>query len=64
MLNFDFLEKSPGLFSPPHIVYDLSRKLTKFHYLIAFILELLDNMRIAIISQVVTSEIFELTFSF
>ena len=44
MLNFDFLEKSLGIVSPPHFVYDFSRKmfhdifclLTKFHCIIAF----------------------------
>ena len=27
MLNFDFLEKDPGKVSPPHFVYDFSRKM-------------------------------------
>ena len=27
MLNFDFLEKGPGIVSSPHFVYDLSRKM-------------------------------------
>ena len=43
MLHFDFLEKGPGIVSPPHFIYDFSRKmfhsilylLTKFHGLIA-----------------------------
>ena len=26
MLNFDFLEKGLGIVSPPHFVYDISRK--------------------------------------
>ena len=26
MLNFDFLEKGLGIFSPPYFVYDFSRK--------------------------------------
>ena len=29
MLNFDFLEKGQGIASPPHFVYDFSRKM--FH---------------------------------
>ena len=43
MLNFDFLEKGLGIVSPPHVLYDISRKmfvmlyqLIKFHCLIAF----------------------------
>ena len=45
MLTFNVLEKSLGLVSPPHFVYDFSRKnvshvtfyqLIKFHCLIAF----------------------------
>ena len=44
MLNFDFLEKGLGINSPPHLVFDFSRKmfhiifcwLTKFQCLIAF----------------------------
>ena len=31
MLNFDFLEKGLGIVSPPHFVYDISRK--TFHML-------------------------------
>ena len=27
MLNFDFLEKGLGIVSPPHFVYDFSRKM-------------------------------------
>ena len=27
MLNFDFLEKGQGIVSPPHFVYDFSRKM-------------------------------------
>ena len=26
MLNFDFLEKGPGIVSPPHFVYNFSKK--------------------------------------
>ena len=44
MLNFISLEQGLGLVSPPHFVYDFSRKMflmflltdTKFHCLIAF----------------------------
>ena len=45
MLNFNIPEKGMGLVSPPHFVYDFSRKMflmlhsiTKFHSLIAFTL--------------------------
>ena len=27
MLNFNFSEKGPGIVSPPHFVYDFSRKI-------------------------------------
>ena len=30
MLNFDCLEKGLGIVSPPHFVYDFSRKQEKF----------------------------------
>ena len=33
MLNFDFLEKGLGLVSPPHVVYDFSRKMFFMLYL-------------------------------
>ena len=39
MLNFSFPEKGLGLVSPPHFVYDFSRKI---------FLEILDNMCITI----------------
>ena len=32
MLNFDFLEKGLGLVSPPHVVYDISRKIFRMLY--------------------------------
>ena len=32
MLNFDFLEKAPGIVSPPHFVYDFSRKMLLMLY--------------------------------
>ena len=43
MLNFDFLDKSLGIVSPAHFVYDFSKhipdvifyQLTKFHCLVA-----------------------------
>ena len=31
MLNFDFLEKVLGIVSPPHFVYDFSRKMFLFY---------------------------------
>ena len=34
MLKFDFLEKGLGMFSPPHFVYDISRKM----FLVLYIL--------------------------
>ena len=59
MLNFSFLEKGLGLVSPPHFVYDCdcSRKMffmlhsinwQSFIVLLAFLLEILDNMFIII----------------
>ena len=35
MLNFDFLEKGVGLVSPPHFLYEFSRKMFLMLYLIA-----------------------------
>ena len=32
MLNFNFLEKSMGIVSPPHFVYDISRKMVFMLY--------------------------------
>ena len=32
MLNFDFLEKGPGIVSPPHFVYDLSINMLVIFY--------------------------------
>ena len=58
MLNFDFLEKGLEVVSPPHFVYDFSRKMFLMLYSINcpnFIvsiplhLEMLDNMCIAIV---------------
>ena len=58
MLNFNFSEKSLGLISPPHFVYDFSRKLflmlhsinwPNFIFWLSLLLEILDNMCIAII---------------
>ena len=61
MLNFDFLEKSLGIVSPSHFVYDFSTKvclmlilLTNQISLIAFTSWILGNLRIAI-NQAVTS---------
>ena len=58
MLNFNFSEKSLGLVSPPHFVYDFSRKLflmlhsinwPNFIFWLPLLLEILDNMFITII---------------
>ena len=58
MLNFDFLEKSLGLVSPPHFEYDFSRKIflilysinwPNFTVLLSLLLEILGNMCIAIV---------------
>ena len=74
MLNFDFLEKSLGIVSSPNFVYGFSRKnvshvifykLTKFCYLIALRLEILESMCIAIVvNQIVMSKILKLSLSF
>ena len=68
MLNFNFLEKGPGRVSPPHFVYDFSRKLfpmlnsiksikfVKFHCLIPLRLKIFVNMLLQLfINQIVTS---------
>ena len=31
MLNFEFLEKGPGIFYPPHFVYNFSKKYFKLY---------------------------------
>ena len=58
MLNFDFVEKGLGIVSPLHLVYDSSRKMFLVLYSInrpnfivwlPLILEILVNMRIAIV---------------
>ena len=58
MLNFDFLEKSLGIVSAPHFVYEFSRNMFLMSYsitwpnLIVWLLplrEILDNMCIAIV---------------
>ena len=58
MLNFKFLEKGLGMISPPHFVYDFSRKMFLMLYSInrpnfivklPLLLEILVNMCIAIV---------------
>ena len=58
MLNFHCSEKGPGLVSPPHFVYDFSRKMflmlhsinwLNFIVLLALLLEILGNMCITIV---------------
>ena len=58
MLNFDFLEKDLRIVSPPHFVYDFSRKMflilnpmngPNFIVWFPFLFEVLDNMYIAIV---------------
>ena len=58
MLNFDFLEKSVGMVSPAHFVYDFSGKMTfmlhsitwpNFIVLLPFLLDILGYMCVAII---------------
>ena len=53
MRNFDFLEKGLGMVSPPHFVYDFSRKMFPMLSsikrpiligLLLLLLEILDNM--------------------
>ena len=63
-LNFDFIEKGLWIASPPHFVYDFSRKIflklysinwPNFIAWLALLLEILMNMYIAIVNQVLTS---------
>ena len=58
MLNFGFSKKGLGLDSPPYFVHDIPKKiffqvifylLAKFHCLVAFTFDILDNMCIVII---------------
>ena len=58
MLNFDFLEKSLGIVSAPHFVYEFSRNMFLMSYSITWpnlivcllpLREILDNMCIAIV---------------
>ena len=58
MLNFDFLEKSLGIVSPPHCAYDYSKKMFLVLYSISWpnliaslplLLEILGNMCITIV---------------
>ena len=58
MLNFDFLEKSLGIVSPPHFLYDFPRKMFLMLYPISwpnfivwlpFLFEILVNMYIGIV---------------
>ena len=60
MLNFNFSEKGLGLVSPPHFVYDFSRKMfLMLHFInwpnfivcFPFLLEILDNICIKIVSK-------------
>ena len=57
MLNFDFLEKNLGIVSPPHFVYDFSKKIffmlyftnwSNFIASLSLLLDILINMCIAI----------------
>ena len=32
--NIDFLEEGPGIVSPPHFVYDFSRKMFSYYILL------------------------------
>ena len=50
MLNFDFLEKGLGIVSPPHLLYDFSRKMYLKLYSILSILYI-----ILFVNQVVAS---------
>ena len=60
MLNFNFSEKGLGLVSPPHFVYDFSRKMflmlysinwTNFIVWLSLLLKILVNMCITIVFQ-------------
>ena len=58
MLNYNFSEKSLGLVSPAHFVYDFSRKLFLVLHSINWLPllhQILGIMRIAIVNQAVTS---------
>ena len=55
MISFDFLDKVLGTLSPQHFMCDFPRKmffmfylLTKYHCVIPLLLEVLDNIFIAI----------------
>ena len=57
MLNFDFLEKGLGINSPPHLVFDFSRKMflilssvdwPNFNVWLPLLLEILGNMSVPI----------------
>ena len=75
MLNFNFPEKGLWLVSPPHFVYDFSRKMLlmlysinwpKFIIWLPLLLEILGNMciTITIVNLTVTSWNLKLTLSF
>ena len=55
MLNFDFLEKGPGIVSPPYFVNDFSKKCFSCYILstdqisLFLLLEILVNICIAIV---------------
>ena len=64
MFNFDFLKKDLLIASPPHFMYDFSRRviiklysinLPNFIAWLALLLEILINMCIGIFTQVLTS---------
>ena len=54
ILNFDFLEKALGTVSPPHFVYDFSRKCFSCYILVTnqikfLIFEILANLCMAVV---------------
>ena len=52
MLNFDFLEKSLGIVSPPHFAYNFSRKMFAF-YVLTDLISLSDSRNFLDIGQYV-----------
>ena len=73
MLNFDFLDKGLGIVSPVHFVYDFSPKMFLMLYSINWpnfiawlplLLEILDNMCIAIAHNNINVSILTATIKF
>ena len=68
MFNFEFLEKDLGIVSPPHVVYNFSKKSFLYYIALADQISLSDIFRYCAIcvlqlfvNQAVTSHILKLT---